>query len=265
MSPIRNDSRYPVSVSFLGLVVLVAALVPLLTRGSYRRLAEAPWHWVGLLALGLALQLLLDTSLIHRSSYHSVGFGILVASYVLLVGFCAGNLLVRGMAVVLIGVALNGFIVTIDQGMPVRIPPDWGQTHVTATVKHHPRVPGDHLLALTDVIVLRRLDSIVSFGDLILAFGLVDLSYWASRRARRSPRGVPNHHDDERPTPEAYDRDDSRETDQPVPAGRTAGRRTRTKPAREREHVGVGRGRGRSAPPHATVAIQDALERLERP
>jgi hypothetical protein len=263
MSPIRNDSRYPVSVSFLGLVVLVAALVPLLTRGSYRRLADAPWCWAGLLALGLALQLLLDTSLIHRSSYHSAGFGILVASYVLLVGFCAGNLLVRGMAVVLIGVALNGFIVTIDQGMPVRIPPDWRQ-NVTATVKHHPRVPGDHLLALTDVIVLRRLDSIVSFGDLILAFGLVDVSFWASRRARRPPRVATNRRDDEPPTPESSDLDDSRETDPPVPAGRTSGRRARAKPAREREHVRAGRGRERSGATPGTVAIQDALERLER-
>jgi hypothetical protein len=246
------------------LVVLVAALVPLLTRGSYRRLADAPWRWAGLLALGLALQLLLDTSLIHRSSYHSVGFGILVASYVLLVGFCAGNLLVRGMAVVLIGVALNGFIVTIDQGMPVRIPPDWHQNHVTATVKHHPRVPGDHLLALTDVIVLRRLDSIVSFGDLILAFGLVDVSFWASRRARRSPRAASNRHDYEPPTPEPHDRDDTHENDQAEPAGRTRGR-SRAKPARERERVGAGRERGRSGAAHASVAIQDALERLERP
>jgi hypothetical protein len=254
-------------VSFLGLVVVIAALVPLLTRGSYRRLADAPWRWGGLLALGLALQLLLDTSLIHRSSYHNVGFGILVASYVLLVGFCTGNLLVRGMAVVLIGVALNGFIVTLDQGMPVRIPPDWQRDHVTATVKHHPRVPGDHLLSLTDVIVLRKLDSIISFGDLIIAFGLIDVSFWASRRARRSPRAVSTDRDYEPPAPDSHDRDDIDVTDEPAAAGRTSGRRTRAEPAPERERVGAGRGRGprRSGPAHATVAIQDALERLERP
>lgn len=260
-------------MSFLGLVVLAAALVPLLTRGSYRRLADAPWRWAGLLALGLALQLLLDTSLISRSSYHSVGFGILVASYVLLIGFCAGNLLVRGMAVVLIGVALNAFVITIDQGMPVRIPPDWHQDHVAATVKHHPRVSGDHLLSLTDIIVLRRLDAIVSFGDLIIAFGLVDVSFWASRRARRTPRATPHRDDDEPPTtgPDdsdaSDDRDDTRVTAGLAPTGRTNRRRTRTRPrpAPEPVRVGSGRGRGRSGPAHPTVAIQDALERLERP
>jgi hypothetical protein len=265
MSPITIATRYPVSVSFLGLVVLAAALVPLLTRGSYRRLAEAPWRWGGLLALGLGLQILLDTHLIHRSSYHSVGFGILVASYVLLVGFCAGNLLVRGMAVVLIGVALNGFIVTIDQGMPVRIPPDWQQDHVAATVKHHPRVAGDHLLSLTDIIVLRKLDAIVSFGDLIIAFGLVDVSFWASRRARRSPRVAGRSDDHEPPSTGPRDHDDTSVTREPAPARGTDRRGSRAQPTPERERVGAGRGRGRSGPAHATAAIQDALERLERP
>jgi hypothetical protein len=264
-------------VSFLGLVVLVAALVPLLTGGSYRRLAEAPWRWGGLLALGLGLQLLLDTGLIPRSSWHSVGFGMLVASYVLLIGFCSGNLLVRGMAVVLIGVALNAFVVTIDQGMPVRIPPDWhqGRGHVSTTVKHHPREPGDHLLALTDIIVLRRLDTVISFGDLIIAFGLIDAIYWASRRSRRSRALSPARHDD----PTTVDRE-AGAVMQPVAAaadGEPGDRENGAQPtgspptpARQTIRVGVGRGptserSGRSGTAHPTVAIKDALERLERP
>jgi hypothetical protein len=254
-------------VSFLGFVVLVAALVPLLTRGSYRRLADAPWRWAGLLALGLGLQLLLDTSLIPRSSWHSVGFGVLVASYVLLIGFCAGNVLVRGMAVVLIGVALNGFIVTIDQGMPVRIPPDWQttQNRVAATVKHHPRVPGDHLLVLTDIITLRRLDAVASFGDLIIAFGLVDATYWASRRARRARATARD--DDREPLVPESDGDRDRDRDEPrvpEPALSSPGRSTRTGPGRQREPVGAGRKRASSAAAHPIVPAEDALERLER-
>ena len=248
--------------------MLVAAFVPLVTRGSYRRLADAPWRWGGLLALGLALQLLLDTSLIPRSSWHSVGFGILVASYVLLVGFCAGNMIVRGMAVVLIGVALNAFVVTIDQGMPVHIPPDWQRTsdQVSATVKHHPRVAGDHLLVLTDIIVLRRLDAVVSFGDLIIAFGLVDATYWASRRSRRTrpltpappTTGPPLDHESI---------DSPAEPREPVSAG-VGDRSSGSRVARERQHARVGARRGsssaRSGAQESTVAIQDALERLER-
>jgi hypothetical protein len=251
-------------VSFLGLVLLVAALTPLLTGGSYRRLADAPWRWGGLLALGLALQLLLDTSLVPRSRWHDIGFGVLVASYVVLIGFCAGNVLVRGMAVVLIGVALNAFVITIDQGMPVHVPPDWKSSKVDVTVKHHPRVDGDHLLGLTDIIVLRRLDAVISFGDLIIAFGLVDVTFWASRRARRSRAASTARHVDE----SAISRERVDETShgsEPVlvPGGRS--RRTRPAPARTGVGVGAGRGPGRSGSPHPTVAIKDALERLERP
>jgi Family of unknown function (DUF5317) len=244
-----------VFVSFLGLVVLIAALLPLLTGGSYRRLADAPWRWGGLLALGLGLQLLLDTGFVPRSSWHSVGFGILVASYVVLAGFCAGNVLVRGMAVVLIGVALNAFVVTIDQGMPVRIPPDWQSTqdHVSASVKHHPREPGDHLLVLTDIIVLRKLGAIISFGDLIIAFGLFDVAYWASRRSRHRSRTM------------SRDRGSSRTVS--ASSGRRparAGRRTNARPGATPEKQTITVGAGRSGPSHPTVAIQDALERLER-
>jgi hypothetical protein len=237
-------------VSFLGLVVLVAALTPLLTRGSYRRLAEAPWRWGALLALGLALQLLLDTDLVPRSRWHDVGFGVLVASYVLLIGFCAGNVLVRGMAVVLIGDALNAFVVTIDQGMPVHIPPDWKSSKVDVTVKHHPRVPGDHLLGLTDVIVLRRLDAVISFGDLIIAFGLVDATFWASRRSRRRRAGS------QRRDPELVETQAEPDATPPpvtppapTPAPAVGARRgsNETRPAPHREPVRTGIGRGPSA------------------
>jgi hypothetical protein len=266
---IRVGTRYAGFVSFLGLVLLVAALTPLLTRGSYRRLADAPWRWGGLLALGLALQLLLNTDLIPRSRWHDVGFGILIASYVLIVGFCAGNVLVRGMAVVLIGVALNAFVIAIDQGMPVRIPADWQSSKVEATVKHHPRVPGDHLLGLTDIIVVRRLDAVISFGDLIIAFGLVDATFWASRRTRRRRTGSRTQQQPEVVDAREPDEAPSR-AEPPVPSP-TAGARRRsngTRPAPRREPVRTGVGRGpspTSAAPHPTVAIKDALERLERP
>jgi hypothetical protein len=234
-------------VSFLGLVLLVAALTPLLTGGSYRRLADAPWRWGGLLALGLALQLLLDTSLVPRSRWHDIGFGVLVASYVVLIGFCAGNVLVRGMAVVLIGVALNAFVITIDQGMPVHVPPDWKSSKVDVTVKHHPRVDGDHLLGLTDIIVLRRLDAVISFGDLIIAFGLVDATFWASRRSRRRRAGSPLR------DPEVVDIVEESDAAPPdatppvsAPAVDARRRSNETRPAPRREPVRTGIGRGPS-------------------
>jgi hypothetical protein len=176
----------------LGIAVAVAMLIPLLTRGSYHRLVMTPWRWGALLFGGLALQLVLEFADVPESRWHDVGFGMLVASYVLIVGFCAGNLVLKGMAIVLIGVACNAIVITVNQGMPVEVPPDWeNEAWVEPTIKHHPKTDDDRLLFLADIIVLREpFDTVISFGDLILAFGLWDVTFHASRRPRRHRPGT---------------------------------------------------------------------------
>ena len=47
---------------------------------------------------------------------------VLVVSYAFLLLFCAANLRLRGLAVVAVGIALNGIIITVNSGMPVRAP-----------------------------------------------------------------------------------------------------------------------------------------------
>ena len=131
-----------------------------------------------------------------RRYWHSVGFGLLVASYVLILAFCARNLLLRGMSIVLIGIACNALVIALNQGMPVKFPPEWrNESWAQATVKHHPQQHGEKLLVLSDIIILKHpYDVVMSFGDLILAVGLCDVAYNASRdpqraRRRRAPHG----------------------------------------------------------------------------
>ena len=58
-------------------------------------------------------------------------------------------------------------------------------------MKHHPQQPDDKLRFLSDIIVLKGpFDSVLSFGDLILAVGLCDVAYNASRKPKR--RGTPS-------------------------------------------------------------------------
>jgi hypothetical protein len=117
---------------------------------------------------------------------------LLVASYVLVLAFCARNLVLRGMSIVLIGIACNALVIVLNQGMPVKIPPEWrNQTWTQATVKHHPQQPDEQLLVLSDIIVVQHpYDVVISYGDLIVAVGLCDVAYNASRDPRRKRRKV---------------------------------------------------------------------------
>lgn len=169
------------------IAIVVALVIPLLTRGSYGRLFGVRWRFGLVLFAGLAIQIALEFVTIPRDHWHDVGFGLLVASYVLILGFAARNLVLRGMGIVFIGIACNALVITLNQGMPVKIPADWRDKSWThATVKHHPQQPDDKLRFLSDIIVLKSpFDSVLSFGDLILAVGLCDVAYNASRKPRR--------------------------------------------------------------------------------
>jgi hypothetical protein len=174
----------------LGIAVAAALLIPLVTLGSYKRLFETKLRWAGLLAASLAIQLGLEFYSLPHRYWDNIGYALLVASYVLLLAFVARNLTLRGMSIVLIGIACNAIVITLNHGMPVKIPPEWRhESWAEATLKHHPREEGDKLLGLSDIIIVRHpVNNVLSFGDLILAIGLCDVAFHASRNPRRGKR-----------------------------------------------------------------------------
>ncbi len=187
------------------IAVAIAMLVPIVTRGSYKRLLGVEWHLGGLLFVGLAIQIFLEYYTLPRDRWHDLGFGLLVASYVLILGFAARNLVLRGMGIVMIGIACNAVVITLNQGMPVKIPAAWHSDADWAapTVKHHVQQPDDKLRFLSDIIVLEEpYNAVLSFGDLILAVGLIDVAYNASRRPKsRRTRTIDLTADDAEPEP----------------------------------------------------------------
>jgi Family of unknown function (DUF5317) len=166
------------------IAVVVAILIVPLTGGQFRQLGKIRLRRAWLLFAGLGLQVLLEFINLPKARYDDVGLTILLVSYVLIIGFGLSNLLLTGMGVITIGIAMNAFVIALNQGMPYRVPE--GEKR-EVTVKHRPEKPDDILVELGDYIVLGSpVDASISFGDLVIAVGLVDLTFRASRRSRRS-------------------------------------------------------------------------------
>ncbi|MGH7358589.1 MAG: DUF5317 family protein, partial [Acidimicrobiia bacterium] len=107
--------------------------------------------------------------------------------YALILAFCILNLRVRGMTIVAIGVAMNALVIGLNQGMPVDT--DGGTVETTAF--HRAEQDDDLLPFLGEIVPLPEpFDQMVTFGDLVIAVGLVDAAYHASRRPARRRRPV---------------------------------------------------------------------------
>jgi uncharacterized protein DUF5317 len=172
-------------LSFLVVTLAIALGVALLSGGSLAHVLETRLRAMWALFLALALQVALD--LFWSGPGNGMSRLLLALSYALLVGFCLANLANKGMAVVAFGIALNGLVIVANGGMPLRTDPGFGET-----VKHHAERPSDSLTALSDIIVLRPLNQALSFGDLIMLVGLVDVLVHRSRPAptRRRPMAL---------------------------------------------------------------------------
>jgi Family of unknown function (DUF5317) len=169
----------------------VAAIVVIVTGGDFRELIRLRVSGVWLLFAGLGIQIALEFVEFDADQIETVGYGLLMVSYAFVLSFCFANLNTRGFGVIAVGIGLNALVIGLNQGMPtIGIGNDAGgnriEQTVEQTVKHRPESEDDLLGFLGDTIVLPEpFDTVVSFGDLILAVGVCELAYSASRRRWR--------------------------------------------------------------------------------
>lgn len=183
-------------MGYLGVTVVVAALVVLITFGSFGQLSRIQVKSVWLLLAGLAIQIGITFAGIPKDLYDSVGFGVIMFSYVLILAFCFVNIGIRGIGLITIGVALNALVIGLNQGMPTRDQPVTTASGrhikkpIEPDVKHRAERSSDLLPFLSDIIWLPAPfdEEAISFGDLILAVGICELAYYGSRR--RYTRGA---------------------------------------------------------------------------
>jgi hypothetical protein len=178
-------------VWLLVLTVAAALLVVILTFGSFSQLSQLSVAGGWLLAGGLGIQILLEYIDFPKEQIDTVGYGLLMASFALIIAFCLTNLHTAGFGVIAVGIAMNALVIGLNQGMPTI--PIGNDAHgnriqkpIEVSVKHRPERPDDLLRFLDDRIVLPEpFDAVVSFGDLVVSVGICELAYFASRRKRR--------------------------------------------------------------------------------
>jgi hypothetical protein len=183
-------------MGFMGIALLAALVLVIATRGSLRQLGRLPVEGYAMLLAALVLQAVVELVNFPRARVDDVGFGLLLLSYALLLSFCFANLRNRGVAIVAIGISLNALVIALNQGMPADGPTRIDArgrrvSSITTSVKHRPERPGDVLTVLDDHIRLPEpFHEILSFGDLVLVAGLLDVCYWGSRRDERAWRSI---------------------------------------------------------------------------
>jgi hypothetical protein len=164
---------------FTAITVAVGALIGIALGGRPRHVPEHTFHLWPFLLLGLAIQ-----AFVEATGASPTGVALVFLSYVLLLVFGALNLRLAGMGVVMVGMVMNLVPIVINGGMPVRASalvdagitaPDEGTSRVSLRGERHVERDDDDVMFLGDIIPIRPLHQVASFGDLVLAVGIITL------------------------------------------------------------------------------------------
>lgn len=164
---------------FTAVAVVVGLALGFLTGGRLDHLAERRFRLPGVLVAGLVVQGV------------SGWFGdapivpLVLLSYVLFVAFCAANLAVIGMPIVLLGLSLNFLTIAVNGGMPVQRSAvvaagiaEWHEVdRLELHDKRHLERPDDDLMVISDIIPVPVLHEVLSFGDLVMSVGVADVLF----------------------------------------------------------------------------------------
>ena len=178
-------------------VILAGILIGLIFRGSFRKLASVRFRLWPLALVGLALQLVPVPSFDDARMERWIGAGLLVFSYLLLLAFVLENRQFPGFPIVIAGLLLNVFVISLNRGMPVAdealraaYGADYRETRQELIegggAKHHLARSDDLLLPLGDSIPIGPpVKNVFSPGDLVAYLGVM----WILASAMRGGGG----------------------------------------------------------------------------
>ena len=167
---------------FTLLAVGVGFALALILGGRFRNLAGRSLRLWFLLPLGLALQVAAVSS-----AGSTWPFLLVLGGFACLFAFAIANLGVTGFWMIALGLFLNAFAVGLNHGMPIgrKALAHTGNNVGVYAALHHTQRSSDKLLILGDVVPISPIGEVVTFGDLILAVGLVDVIVHLMRPSKR--------------------------------------------------------------------------------
>ena len=168
-------------MSFTVVALLAGIVFGFVTGGRLRNVARRPLELIWLLVVSVGLQVaaeLLDAP-------DRAGLAMVLVSYVGLSAFAIANTRLVGMPVVLVGLLCNLAVIMVNGGMPVEEDALLASHAVTREelpsvdlgAKRHLATDDDVLRPLGDVVPVRPAREVLSFGDLIMAFGIADVVF----------------------------------------------------------------------------------------
>jgi len=213
-------------MGLMPLAVIAGLVIGFATGGRPRHLGERSFHLWPLLIAGVALQIAAEMGALGDR-----GHWLVVSSFAALGFFALANLRLAGMGVVLIGLLMNVTTIAVNGGMPVEdraivsagLATDAGGIDaINFRAKRHRMTSDDTLYWLSDIVPARILGTgqVLSFGDLVMCVGVVDLlanllhPFPRRRGAARRPRRERGQTDEDAP-----DAPDGYRWDEPVVAG----------------------------------------------
>lgn len=164
------------------LFIAVALVVVPLTGGSYKKLFttkfKSKWTLIFVL-LGFAF---VEFVPLAKSRFDDVGIAILLASYILLIGFILANISKKSMWLSLVGICSNAIVIALNVGMPVK---STAKFMIIESIKHQASTSKDLLKPLSDIFILERFKIAISVGDIIFGFGLILIAIALSRKDKK--------------------------------------------------------------------------------
>jgi len=168
-------------MSFTAVALVVGVLLGIAAGGRPSDLGRRPMRLAWLLAICALLQVVAEVFDVPQTP----GLVLVLVSYAGLAVFAVVNIGLVGMPVVLVGLLANLFVISLNAGMPVR------ESSIVAShaatrqevpsldfgAKRHLATGTDHFVVLGDIIPVRPTREVLSFGDLILAFGVADVLF----------------------------------------------------------------------------------------